>query len=90
VYALFKVISNKELFSLFKEKLDLTPYSRDLRKKYIDDLKLDLSILERAYKFFYVNRTSFNGSGGFTSNLEIRRNMSKSVSDYLIYGRLPS
>lgn len=83
VYALFKVISDCKLFKCFKNKLDVTPYSRDLRSEFILDLKQDIDILERAYKFFYVNRTSFNGSGGFTSNVSVRRGMSKAVSDYL-------
>ena len=33
--------------------------------------------------FFYVNRTSFNGIGGFKINTYVRRGTSKSVSDYL-------
>ena len=39
--------------------------------------------IERAFKFFYVNRTSHNGIGGFSVNRVIRRGMAKSVSDYL-------
>lgn len=83
VYSLFKVISDKQLFSEFKNKLDVTPYSRELRDEFKNDLKQEISLLDRAYKFFYVNRTSFNGCGGFASALDIRRNMNKSVSDYL-------
>lgn len=33
--------------------------------------------------YFYVNRTSRNGDGGISVNTIVRRNMSKSVSDYL-------
>ena len=84
VYSLFKVLSNKELFEQMKEKLDLTFYSADIRKEFIEDLKRnDLSLVDRAYKYFYVNRSSFNGVGGFSTTLLVRRNMSKSVSDYL-------
>ena len=43
----------------------------------------DLSIIDRAYKFLYVNRTSFNGTGGFSVSNYVKRNMSKSTSDYL-------
>lgn len=85
VYSLFKVLKDKKLFKKFKEECDLAIYSRKLRSDYINDLKTDdLDIVERAYKFFYVNRTSRNGIGGFsvTANY-IRRNMSKSVSDFL-------
>ena len=85
VYSLFKVLSNKELFPKFKELCELTYYSKDIREEFKIDLKKeDLDVLERAYKYFYVNRTSFNGNGGFSAISEsIRRNMSKSVSDYL-------
>jgi DNA adenine methylase len=85
VYSLFKVLSNKELFHKFKDLCDLTYYSRDIRQEFKNDLaEKDLSLLERAYRFFYVNRTSVNGIGGISVTAEcIRRNMSKSVSDYL-------
>jgi len=83
IYSLFKVLIDKELFSEFKELCDLTPFSEDLLKEYGKDLKSDLNLLNRAYKFFYYNRTSFNGMGGISTSGVIRRNMSKSVSDYL-------
>ena len=84
VYSLFKVLSDKELFEQMKEKLDLTYYSSDIRKEFIEELNgNNLSLLERAYRYFYVNRSSFNGVGGFSTTLLVRRNMSKSISDYL-------
>lgn len=84
VYSLFKVLSDKEMFKRLKEKLDLTYYSEELRKEFKEDLKrTDLSIEDRAYKFIFVNRTSFNGVGGFSTTMLVRRNMSKSCSDYL-------
>jgi len=84
VYSLFKSISDPLLFKIFKEKCDLTYYSEQLRKEYIQSLRRDsLSIVDRAYKYFIVNRTSRNGIGGFSMNLIIRRNMSKSISDML-------
>lgn len=84
VYSLFKVLSDKELFKQMKDKLDLTYYSSDIRKEFIEDLKRnDLSLVDRAYEYFYVNRSSFNSVGGFSTTLLVRRNMSKSVSDYL-------
>ena len=84
VYSLFKVLSDKTLYGQFKDSLDLTPYSRDIREEYKKDLKKkDLTIIERAVKFFYVNRTSFNGQGSFCTNTSARRGMSKAVSDYL-------
>lgn len=91
VYSVFKSLSDEKLFKSFKEKLDLTPYSRDLWEEYREDLLKDLSLEERAYKFFYVNRSSFNGIGGFSVYKgESRRGMMKTISDYLsVVDRLP-
>lgn len=91
VYTLYKVISDKDLFHEFKQKCDLSLYSEDLRKECLLNLrKDDLSMVDRAYNFFYVNRTSHNGIGGFSMNSHIRRGMSKAVSDYLsCIDRLP-
>jgi len=84
VYSLYKVISDNDLFLKFKEKCDLAIYSEDLRKEYKELLKLDeIDIVDRSFYFYYVNRTSHNGVGGFSMNTSIRRNMSKSVSDFL-------
>lgn len=85
VYSLFKVLADKNLFAEFKALCDLSLYSRQLRNEYIEELKTnDLTAVQRAHKYFYVNRTSINGIGGFsvTANY-VRRNMSKSTSDFL-------
>jgi DNA adenine methylase len=90
VYSLYKVISDKELFQQFKEKCDLVFYSEDIRKEFKEELKKELSIVDRAFYFFYVNRTSHNGIGGFSMNTHVRRGMSKAVSDFLsAIDRLP-
>lgn len=91
VYSLYKVISDQDLYSGFKLMCDLSPYSEDLRNEYKIELKRDdLNLIERAFYFFYINRTSHNGIGGFSINTHIRRSMSKSVSDYLsAIDRLP-
>jgi DNA adenine methylase len=84
VYSLFKVVSDKSLFPRFKEMCDLAIYSHQLRDEYRQDLKKDIDIVERAYKYFYVNRASINSVGGFSASTEcVRRGMSKSVSDFL-------
>jgi len=84
VYSLFKVLFDEEMFKRLKFRLDLTPYSEKLYKEYKVNLKRDdLSLLDRAYYYFYVNRTSVNGIGGFSVNTYIRRNISKATSDYL-------
>ena len=84
VYSLFRVLSDKALFYEFRDKLELMYYSEQIRS----DMKLslrnkELSYIDRALAYFYVNRTSFNGVGGFSSNVSVRRGISKSVSDYL-------
>lgn len=84
VYSLFKVLIDEELFNKFKSMCDLTIYSKRLLDEYTLSLKEDeLSLLDRAYKYFIVNRIAYNGVGGFSNSLVIRRNMSKSISDYL-------
>jgi DNA adenine methylase len=84
VYSLYKTLSDSEMFKIFKEKCDLVLYSEDIRSEFIHSLRNDeLTLEDRAFKFFYVNRTSHNGIGGFSKNTYIRRNMSKSVSDFL-------
>jgi DNA adenine methylase len=84
VYSLYKVLSNPEMFRVFKENCDLVLYSEDIRSDFIQELKKDnLSMVLRAFYFFYVNRTSHNGVGGFSKNTYIRRGMSKSISDFL-------
>lgn len=84
VYTLYKVIQDNHKFNEFKNKLDLTLYSEDIRYDAIDKLKSDnLNDVERAYWFFVRNRMSRNGIGGWSVNLCVRRGMAKSVSDFL-------
>lgn len=84
VYSLFKVFNDEEMFEKFKEKCDLCYYSEDIRRECKEQLKDEtLSTLDRAFAFFYVNRSSHNGIGGISINTCIRRNMGKHVSDML-------
>lgn len=85
VYSLFLCLSNKTFFPFFKEKCDLAIYSSDLRKEYKELLKSDapIPLVDRAFYFWYVNRSSHNGIGGWSVNCCIRRKMSKSTSDFL-------
>ena len=91
VYSLFKVISDETLFEQFKKLCDCSYYNEYYRQKLREELKRnDLNDLQRAFDFFYVNRSSHNGIGGFSMNRVVRRNMAKSVSDYLsTIDRLP-
>lgn len=84
VYSLYSVLQDENMFKRFKEKCDLSVYHEQFRRDYIEKLKSqELDMVDRAYMFYYVNRTSHNGIGGFSTNLVVRRNMSKSVSDML-------
>ena len=90
VYSLFKTLVDNEMFEQFRKLCDCIIYSEKVRKTFKRELKEipfneddKLSIVHRAFKFFYVNRTSHNGIGGFSINTCIRRNMSKSCSDML-------
>jgi len=84
VYSLYKVLSDPDMYRVFKERCDLALYSEDLRSEFKESMKRnDLPMIERAFCFFYVNRTSHNGVGGFSRNTYIRRGMSKSISDFL-------
>lgn len=91
VYALFRVLTDKEMFEQFRALCDCIIYSEEMRREYLKELreydplksKTKEDIIARAFKFFYVNRTSRNGIGGFSVNLCVRRNMSKSCSDML-------
>lgn len=84
VYSLFKVLTNDDLFLKFQKKCELSYHSEKIMNEYKEKLKdVDIDILERAYMFFYINRVGFNGFGGYSTSLVIRRKMSKSVSDFL-------
>lgn len=83
IYSLFKTLIDPTLFDKFKHLSDLSFYSEDIFQEYQSDLKNELDIVERAYKFFYCNRVAYNGIGGFSSSDVVRRKMSKSVSDFL-------
>lgn len=89
VYSLFIVLVNDDMFTSFKHKCDNILYSEEMRRTFIKELKdkpwsdESSDIVDRAFKFFYVNRTSRNGIGGFSVNLCVRREMSKSCSDML-------
>ena len=85
VYSLFLVLSKASYFKTFKQKCDLAYYSREVFTHYVERLRgKDLSIEDRAFMFFYVNRVSYNGVGSFSCIVNaVRRGMSKPVSDML-------
>lgn len=84
VYSFMKVLQDINLFEQFKRLCDLTYHSRQLNEEYKQKLKQgDISLVDRAFMFYYNTRTSFNGLGGYTCHMAVRRGMSKGVSDYL-------
>lgn len=85
VYSLFKVLHDRELFSEFKFLCDTSFYDETTSREFEQDLRRGLPIVQRAYKFWYVNRTRRNGSlnTGFSINTSLRRGISKSTSDFL-------
>lgn len=93
VYSLFKVLSDDSLFAELRRRLDLSYYSAQLREEYKERLDTDksLSLLDRAYMFFYVSRSSFNSVGGFSVTYrQTIRNMARSTADFLgTIDRLP-
>jgi DNA adenine methylase len=84
VWSLFKTLNDPQLFAEFKHRLDLTYYGRQFQEEFRQRLKeKELSIVERAYTFFCLNRMGYSGVGGFAKSKWPRRGMSKSVSDFL-------
>lgn len=85
IYSLYKVLQDEELFEKFVTKANLIPYDDNFRREYkfLLENDKDLELFDRAFMFFYVNKTSFNGTGGFQINTYVRRGMAKSVSSYL-------
>lgn len=84
IYSLFYVLQNKEMFTRLQERLELSYYHELLRTEAKDKLKTELSIEDRAYYYFYWNRLSVQGAGGFSKQTtESRQGASKSVNDFL-------
>lgn len=85
VYNFYLVLKTPVLFEEFVNKITLLPYSEQLRKEYKDKIKTNTfaDSIEKALAFYYVNKTSVNGIGGFCTNSVVRRKLPKCVSDYL-------
>lgn len=83
VYTLFKVLRDPVLFAGFQRLCELALYDESTSDEYRLSLRDELDDVERAFRFWYVNRTRHNGVGGFSINTTVRRETSKSVSDFL-------
>jgi len=63
VYALFKVLSDEELFQRFVEKIWFVGASEKLYYEMLEKLKSkELDLVDKAVAFFYVNRFALNGN----------------------------
>lgn len=83
-YAIMKVLNNPKMFEKFKQRADLVYHSRELNERFKEELKNDkLSVIDRAFMFWYITRTSYNGLGGYNYDMHVRRKMAKGVSDFL-------
>lgn len=85
VYSFFKVVSDPKLFQELQDLCSLTLFSRKILIEFMEDLRGEnLTLIERAFKFYYVNRVAYNGVGSFSCSVNaVRRGMSKTVSDML-------
>ena len=84
VYSLFKVLADKELFDKFHYKCELTCYHENFRQEAKDKLKTELSLEERAFYYFYLNRTSVQGVGGFyQASFHSRQGINMAVNSFL-------
>lgn len=84
LYSLYTVLQDKKSKDEIVERCQLSIYHESFRDQYKEALKgNDLTNLDRAYYFWYVNRTSIDGHGGFSCNRLVRRNISYSNSAFL-------
>lgn len=83
IFSLYKIIADENKYKQLQHRLELTPYHAKFRDDYKQKLNEKLTIEDRAFYYLYVNRTSFNGVGGFSCTKLVRNNMIRSVSDYL-------
>jgi len=82
--AAFYTVLQSDRFTDLIDLCQQSIYHESLAREYRDSLRGSLTPLQRAYRFWYVNRTFRGGGlGGFSINTAIRRGMSKSVSDFL-------
>jgi DNA adenine methylase len=83
---LFRVIRDPATFQEFQRLVSLTPYSREEYYYCKDTLNDSKDNLERAYKYFVMNRQSFAGRGdkgwGYSVTTS-HKNMSNHISGYL-------
>ncbi len=60
----YKVLQDSEKFARFERLCALSPYSRALYREYVETWVDCADDVERAYRWFYVVRSSFSGNFG--------------------------
>jgi DNA adenine methylase len=85
LYSFFKILRDKEKVQILKEKLDLTPYSREEFYNCRDTWKYEKDEIEKVRKWYTCVMQSFssNFSTWSHSKSESRRGMSQAVSQWL-------
>lgn len=83
LYNFWKVLADPVMYQGFAERITTTLYHEAIREEYRALLRTgEGDAVTRAVAFFYVNRTSVNGIGGFSMNTLARRGLSKSIADF--------
>ncbi len=87
VYALFRVLSDEELFQRFVEKIWFIGASEKLYYEMLEKLKSnEIDLVDRAVMFFYVNK--FALSGNLDERFLIWRDNNKALSYEVVKDRL--
>lgn len=72
VYSFLKCLSDNDLFTQLKDKLDILVLHEDIFNECRESIKKDILIADRAYCFFILNMCSFDNN---LENWRIRRNI---------------
>jgi DNA adenine methylase len=81
VYALFKVLSDEELFQRFVEKIWFIGACEKMYYEMLEKLKSgNLDLVDKAVAFFYVNRFAFSGNLSENFLVEVDKTVSKALS----------
>jgi DNA adenine methylase len=85
LYLFFKVLRNNEKANLLKQKLDLTPYSREEFYNCRDTWRIEQDEIEKVRKWYTCVMQSFSSNLNTWSHskTKTRRGMSQAVSQWL-------
>ena len=77
IYALFKVLSDEELFSKFLEKIWFLGAHEKIYEEFLQELENESDLVGKAVKFFYVVNLSFSGGLGWSFIGDLRGSKGK-------------